>query len=153
MPDPCAYNRIGRGVRKFDNTTWDSVREDAVFACIFAKFSHTPIMKQHFLSTGTKRLSEASLFYSVWGIGFREDDNEASNTCRWPGICFLGKAIPIVRDAIRISETRLVNSAVSHQFCAPTSPAEFVRFLRRRLALWLWPTHAHVLLWNFDTCV
>ena len=52
--DPSAHTRIGRGVRNFDNVVWDLVREDAVLAGNFAKFSQNPTMKHHFLSTGTK---------------------------------------------------------------------------------------------------
>ena len=53
-PDSSAHKRFGRGVRNFDNVVWDLVREDAVLAGNFAKFSQNPTMKHHFLSTGTK---------------------------------------------------------------------------------------------------
>ena len=43
--DPRAHNRIGRGVRDFDDAVWDRVREDAVLAGNFAKFSQNPTMK------------------------------------------------------------------------------------------------------------
>ena len=48
-------------------------------------------MTQHFLSTGTKRLAEASHFDPVWGIGLPADDPEASNPRRWPGEHFARK--------------------------------------------------------------
>ena len=79
-------------------------------------------MKQHLLSTGTKRLAEASRFDSVWGIGLWADDPEASNPRRWPGKNLLGKGISTVCDAIRTSEAGLANPASSQQFCTPTSP-------------------------------
>ena len=31
-PDPSAHKCISRGVRNFDNTVWDRVREDALLA-------------------------------------------------------------------------------------------------------------------------
>ena len=37
-PDSSALNLHGRGMRNFDNTVWDHVREDAVLAGNFAKF-------------------------------------------------------------------------------------------------------------------
>ena len=45
LPDPSAHKSIGRGVRNIDNTVWDRVREDAVLAGNFAKFSKNPTMK------------------------------------------------------------------------------------------------------------
>ena len=61
-PNPSAHDRIGRGVRNFDNAVWDCVREDDVLAGNFAKFSQNPTMKHHLLSTGTNVLAEASPF-------------------------------------------------------------------------------------------
>ena len=52
-PDPSTHKRICQGVRNFDNAVWDRVREDAVLAGNFAKFSQNPTMKQYLLSTGT----------------------------------------------------------------------------------------------------
>ena len=52
-PDPSAQKRIGRVVRNFGNEVWDRVREDAVLADNFVKFSQNPTMKEHLLSTGT----------------------------------------------------------------------------------------------------
>ena len=60
--DPNTHKRIGRGVRNFDNAVWGRVREDAVLAANFAKFSQKPTMKHHLLSTGTNVLAEASPF-------------------------------------------------------------------------------------------
>ena len=95
-PDPSAHERIGRGVRNFDNAVWDRVREDAVLAGNFAKFSQNPTMKHNLLSTGTKKLAEASPFDPVWGIGLRADDPEARDPRRWQGKKLLGKALSTV---------------------------------------------------------
>ena len=46
-PDPRVHKRIGRGVCIFGPHIYDRVREDAVLAGIFAKFTHNPVMKQH----------------------------------------------------------------------------------------------------------
>ena len=79
-------------------------------------------MKQHLLSTGTKRLADASLFDLVWGIGLWVDDPEARIPHRWPGKPLLGKALSTVREASRISEVGLASRASFQQFCTPTSP-------------------------------
>ena len=104
-----------------DNTVWDHVRGDAVLASNFAKISQNPTMKEHLMSTGTKRLAEASRFDPVWGIGLRADGPEAQNLRRWPGV-FRGKVSSTVRDAIRTSEAGLTKPSSSKQFCTSTSP-------------------------------
>ena len=109
-------------MRNFDNAIWDRVQEDGVLAGTLPKFSQNPTMKQRPLSTGTKRLAEASPFDPVWGIGFRADDPEAINPRRWPAKKKLGKCISAVRNAIRTSGSGLANPASSHQLCTPTSP-------------------------------
>ena len=77
LPDPRRHMRIGRGARNFDIVIWDRVREGAVLGGTFAKFSPNPTIKHHLLSTGTKRLAEASPIGPVWDIGIRADDPEA----------------------------------------------------------------------------
>ena len=109
-------------MRNFDDAVWDRVRDDAVLAGNFAKFSHNPTMKQHLLSTGTKFLAEDSPFYPVWGIGLREDDPEAHNSRRWPGNNVLGKALSTVRDAICTSDAGWATHASSQQFCTSNWP-------------------------------
>ena len=147
-PDPRSHERIGGGVRN-NNAVWDRVREDAVLAGNFSNFSQNPAIKQHLLGTGTTCSAEASPFSPVWGIGLRADDPEASSPRRWPENCFLGNALPTVRDAIPTSEAGLAYPDSSHQLCTPTSPTELTRFPQRRLALWLWPALAQVVLRSF----
>ena len=80
-PHPCEHIRehirFGRGVHNFDCAIWDHVQEDAIFTGAFTRFTHNSTMKQHLLSTGTKRLAEANPFEPVWGIGRRAEDPEA----------------------------------------------------------------------------
>ena len=102
-------------------TRFDRVREDAVLAGNFAKFSQNPTMKYHLLSTGTKNLAEASPFDPVWGIGLRADDPEARDPRLWRGKHLLGKALSSVRDTNRTGEARLATQAPSQQFCTPTT--------------------------------
>ena len=64
-PDPSAHKRIGRGLRNFDSAVWDREKKNAVLSGNCAKFTHTPAMNQHLLSTGNKRLAEASLLDPV----------------------------------------------------------------------------------------
>ena len=108
-------------MRNFDNAVWDRVREYAVGAGNFAKFSQNPTTKYHLLSTGTNVLAEAIPFDSVWGIGLRTDDPEARDPHLWRGKHFLGKALPSVCEVIRTGEAGLAPQASSEQFCTPTT--------------------------------
>ena len=59
-PDPREHKRLGLGVHNFDCATWNRVRDNAVLAGPFPKFTQNPVMKQHLLNTGTTNLAEAS---------------------------------------------------------------------------------------------
>ena len=70
-------------------------------------------MKNHLPGTGTITLADTSPFDPVWGIGLRADDLEARDPRRWRGENLLGKALSMVRDAIRTSEAGLATQASS----------------------------------------
>ena len=119
-PDPSAHKCISRGVRNFDNTVWDRVREDAVLAGNFAKFSQNPIMKYHPLSTAKNVLDEVSPFDPVWGIGLRADDPEA----RYPRDCEGRNARKSSFQGSRRHSHReagFATQASSQQICNPTT--------------------------------
>ena len=117
-PDPSVHKHIDRGVLNSDKVVWDRVREDAVLAGNFAKFSQNPTMEHHLLSTGTNRLAEASPFDPVW-------ESFSGRTIPRPMIPAGGagknarKTISTVRDAIRTAEVGLATQASSQQFCNP----------------------------------
>ena len=80
-------------------------------------------MKHHLLSTGNKRLAEASPLDPVWGIGLRADDPRTKGPRQWRGKSLLGVALASVREEIRDSETGLANPAFVGLFRTPTGNA------------------------------
>ena len=66
-PDPNTHKRIGRSVRNFDSAVWDRGKQNAVLSGNYAKFTQNPAMKHHLLSTGNKRLAEASPLWTQCG--------------------------------------------------------------------------------------
>ena len=72
-PNPSTQKRIGRGVRDLDSDVWDREKQNAVLSGNYAKFTQNPAMKHYLLSTGSKRLAEASPLDPAWGIGLRAD--------------------------------------------------------------------------------
>ena len=80
-------------------------------------------MKHHLLSTGNKRLAEASPLDPVWGIDLRADDPRANDPRQWRGNNFLGEALSAVREVIRDSETGLAHLVSAGRFRIPTGNA------------------------------
>ena len=89
----------------------------------YTKFTQNPAMKHHLLSTGNKRLAEASPLDPVWGIGLREDDPQANDPRQWRGKNLLGEALSAVREEFRDSETGLAHRASAGRFRTPTGNA------------------------------
>ena len=80
-------------------------------------------MKHHLLSTGNKRLAEASPLDTVWGIGLRADDPRAKNPRQWRGENLLSEAHSAIRKAFRDRETGLAHPASAGRFRTPTGNA------------------------------
>ena len=89
----------------------------------YAKLTQNPAMKHHLLSTGNKRLAEASPLDPVWGIGLRADDRRAKDPRQWREKNLLGEALYAVREKIRDAETGLANPASVGRFRTPTGNA------------------------------
>ena len=119
-PDPREHKGLGRGVHHFHCAIYDRAREDDVLAVCFAKFTQDPVKKQHLLSTGSKRLAEASPFDFVCGICFRADDPDAQDPSLWRGKQLLEKSLSAVRGTLCSSKAGLAHTALAHQFCTPT---------------------------------
>ena len=87
------------------------------------KFTQNPAMKHHLLSTGNKRLAEASPLYLVWGIGLRAENSRANDPRQWRGRKLLGEALSAVREETRDRETGLAHPVSPGQFRTPTGNA------------------------------
>ena len=115
-PDPSTHKRIDRGVRNLDSAVWDREKQNAVISGNYAEFTQNPAMKHHLLSTGNKRLAEASPLDPVWGIGLRADDPRANDPRQWKERNLLGEVLSAVRKAIRDSETGLAHPVSAGRF-------------------------------------
>ena len=51
----------------FDSAAWDREKQHAVLSGKYARFTQNPAMKHHLLSTGNKRLAEASPLWTQCG--------------------------------------------------------------------------------------
>lgn len=99
--NPNIMKRLGRAVRGFDATIWDSKCFGIVCDGNYAKFTQNSGLKDLLLRTGDSVLVEASPFDKVWGIGMSVTDKNFLKPANWRGKNLLGKALMAVRERIR----------------------------------------------------
>lgn len=97
---PREQKALGRSVKNFDQTVWESKREDIMFDILFAKFSQNEHLKDALLKTGDRILVEASPYDRIWGIGLSEYDVRAADETKWQGLNLLGKTLNRVRETL-----------------------------------------------------
>ena len=83
----------------------------------YAKFAQNLTIKNHFLSSSNKLLTEASPLDLVWGIDLRENDSRANDPCQQNGEQFLGEAPSAVCGANREGETGSAHPVPSRRVC------------------------------------
>ena len=118
-PIQARTNAAAETCANFDSAAWDREKKHAVLSGKYARSTQNPAMKHHLLSTGNKRLAEASPMDPVWGIGLRADDLRAKGPRQWRGKVLLGEALSAVREEIRNTETGLANPASAGWFRTP----------------------------------
>jgi len=98
---PNAVKALGRTVRGFDETVWQSHRFDVVAEGSLRKFTANPELRQYLLGTKDHVLAEASPTDCVWGIGLTAEDKHAKSPRHWRGLNLLGFALMLVRSRLR----------------------------------------------------
>lgn len=91
---------LGRQVKNFDLTYWNSHALDFIVKGNLAKFTQNESMKDLLLSTKGKTLVEAAPTDFVWGVGLGEDDPLIGDIHNWTGTNWLGIALTEVREQI-----------------------------------------------------
>ena len=99
--------KIGRLVRNFDDVKWKAVLREVSRAIVRTKFLSDDTLKRELLSTGERRIAEASPKDAIWGIGMRIS-KLAEDPVNWRGQNFLGDALEFVRDEFRAAEEQRV---------------------------------------------
>ena len=99
---PKDTQRIGRGVKGFDENVWNQNRFDIVVQGNLAKFSQNEPFKEFLLNTKTKTIVEASPDDRIWGIGLAADNPDSKNPRRWAGLNLLGFALIEVRELLSV---------------------------------------------------
>jgi ribA/ribD-fused uncharacterized protein len=88
---PRWQKRLGREVKNFNPSVWDSVKHDLVKTGLREKFNQNPVLKSYLLKYKGYQIVEASPEDRIWGIGFSEFD-AIENIDHW-GENLLGKIL------------------------------------------------------------
>jgi len=99
---PKEQKAMGRKVRGFDESLWNSMAKEIVKRGNIAKFSQNPDLLEKLLSTDGTTLVEASPYDTIWGIGLRADDPLAEDRATWRGSNWLGEILTEVREELRL---------------------------------------------------
>ncbi|MGA2496421.1 MAG: NADAR family protein [Tepidisphaeraceae bacterium] len=99
--NPREQKAIGRRVRGFDESTWNSVCRGIVCRANLAKYEQNAELCTILLATENRVIVEASPKDRVWGIGLSQSDPRALHPAQWLGTNWLGIAIMQARDEIR----------------------------------------------------
>jgi len=94
---PVAAKRLGRSVVGFDEAAWRAAREEIMFVGCLAKFAAERERTARLVTTGERRLAEASPRDRVWGIGLGICSARAEEPAAWRGRNLLGVALERVR--------------------------------------------------------
>ena len=106
---PREQKALGRLVKGFRQTDWNTVARDIVYRGNYAKFSQNKKLKALILSTGDSMLVEASRSDKIWGIGLGLKDERRLDPQYWRGTNWLGEVLTKVRDDIRAGVHRTEN--------------------------------------------
>lgn len=99
--------KLGRTVKDFDKSVWDSKALEIVFKGNKAKFLQNPEILNLLLSTKGKTIVEASPFDSIWGIGLKEQEEASESIISWEGTNWLGIILSELRE--EIFENKIAN--------------------------------------------
>ena len=104
--DPKQIKALGREVHGYVDGVWASLREEAVYEGLIAKFSQNPELKKRLLNTGDALLAECAVKDRIWGIGLSMDDPDRFDRSKWRGKSLLGETLMKARDALAFEEAK-----------------------------------------------
>ena len=67
---PGRIKALGRSIKNYDETIWNSIRYEVMLKGLHYKFSQNEDIKMQLLNTDKKILYEASPYDNIWGIGY-----------------------------------------------------------------------------------
>ena len=98
--NPREQKAIGRTVKGFIASVWESRAKFIVKRGNHAKFTQNPKLLEALLATAPTILVEASPRDPIWGIGIDEEKARRTPAELWPGKNWLGEVLTELRDEL-----------------------------------------------------
>ena len=99
---PKKIQNLGRRIRGYDESVWETYGESAMFTAVYLKFKQNPALQEMLLQEEwrDKHFVEASPIDTKWGIGLVEDNPLCEDEANWKGRNLLGKCLDKVRETL-----------------------------------------------------
>jgi ribA/ribD-fused uncharacterized protein len=98
---PKAAKELGRQVKNYDEKQWATLRENAMYTAVSAKFASNRELQEKLLDTGNKILVEGTPMDPVWGVMVHWKDDRILDERNWKGKNLLGKVLMRVRQDLK----------------------------------------------------
>ena len=89
---------LGRKVKNFDQSIWETHRVDIMEKVLMAKFGQNKKLREQIVSHKYATFVEVTANDAVWGAGISFKDYRAGK--KWTGLNLLGKCLGRVRDLL-----------------------------------------------------
>ncbi|MEL7340872.1 MAG: NADAR family protein [Bacteroidota bacterium] len=99
---PGEAKKLGRKVKNFDQSLWESKRCEIVVRGNYLKFSQNESLKEFLLNTNNRIIVEASPVDKIWGIGMDPNNRNVGNPQNWLGDNLLGFCLMETRDILKL---------------------------------------------------
>jgi ribA/ribD-fused uncharacterized protein len=104
--DPAQQKRLGRLIHGYKEKEWSTQKDQIMEKGLWAKFTQSKWCQKSLLSTGTKRICEASPNDLYWGCGRAIFDWRLNYPKHWNGENRLGELLEEIRKQLRNGEIK-----------------------------------------------
>ncbi len=87
-----------RGVKDYNDSIWNGMRQIVVYEGLIAKFSQNADLRRELLATGSSLLAECAVKDTIWGIGLSMTDPGRLNPWKWKWQNLLGYTLMKARE-------------------------------------------------------
>jgi ribA/ribD-fused uncharacterized protein len=99
--NPAQHRTLGRRIKNFDQTKWDTYCQDIVILGNYLKFSQNMKLCDTILDTGSSTLVEGSPLDRIWGVGLKYNNPLIHDKRNWRGENKLGTCLMKVREILQ----------------------------------------------------
>lgn len=98
--NPRTQKNLGRKVKNYDQTLWDTWKFNIVFSGNLLKFTQHDDLKKRLIDSYPRKLVEASPVDTIWGVGLAAGNDAILDEKNWRGQNLLGECLMAVRDVL-----------------------------------------------------